>query len=943
MEKDKFLDFIYDPNLVQNKSLTLLDKALQGKLDITDPTNPFIFLLENSALLTSSFAKNVEVAMRDMYPILSTRKEHLYKHLNSTEIVDIFAKPSKALFNILINKRDIETYGAAGDGYYEIILPKFTTITVNDIVFTLLNDILVRYYSHNKVFSKIMFSELDIAVKTNDVLDSRMVKDNDNNDWIMISLELSQLKKFSIRDNLVVGYPFKKIIKLDEKFSFIEARSIFKYSNEIAKLDVTLSNFVYDPNKPTIIVQPREGDVLLEIPPVYTDKNLLTNFIELDLYTTLGELYLNLNKYKPDDFVMDVNVLNSSDPRQMGINSINYVITGNGETYGGSGEPSFEELKAKIINYSTGDNDLPITDDELNDYISKKGFTLSGKTDSLFKRNYLITKHIYKNEYDLYANMDIYTDRVKIFYPNVNSSKIFKRIDSFIIEPYQVFEKRGTTLVPLTDIEMETVKKQVENDISAYNKRNLFFNIYKYVIDFEEALKVRVYEVNAPLVYNIETTFNNNKLVSPLIVDETNISKTDEGYKLYLKINNDTAIKALDISKVSAQLKIHLEEQEYAYFKGSLQLIGEDIYIILNLLSDGYIDKDNKILLKTLYGNISTPRIDILSGAEISIYTTEEIDLLNNEIDVTEIITDTATSILYKENLTIEFGKYLNNIFSTYNMVYRDRRFKTYDKETYLTYKEDIYELDDNGLVKLKEIDTDGDGFVDNVEPIIKYKKGDFVLDADGNKIPLHKKGDIILDDTGSPIIDTELGIEHYVSMLLLDDCFIRANDEEHREYRLDYFMELTNTIYNNIKDLNKNLLENTEFKFISYSNCSDVSLVESNKITTYPNFIEPEVILYIDKGSDFVLSSEIEKTITSVLQYSLLTNTTISIIESNIEEALGDDVLSVKLKDTGNIEVNSIIYSKNSSKFTIKKGLFKLDTEHTIVKPVIKINIITI
>ena len=46
--------FRFDPGNIQRTALDALEEAYEGAYDLTDPTNPFIFLLEASAVQAAS-------------------------------------------------------------------------------------------------------------------------------------------------------------------------------------------------------------------------------------------------------------------------------------------------------------------------------------------------------------------------------------------------------------------------------------------------------------------------------------------------------------------------------------------------------------------------------------------------------------------------------------------------------------------------------------------------------------------------------------------------------------------------------------------------------------------------------------------------------------------------------------------------------------------------
>ena len=68
--KNELLLKAYDPNQVQVEVLDYLEKLANG-IDIPDPTNPFMFILENSALTGSILLEQMRNNFRKLYPSLA--------------------------------------------------------------------------------------------------------------------------------------------------------------------------------------------------------------------------------------------------------------------------------------------------------------------------------------------------------------------------------------------------------------------------------------------------------------------------------------------------------------------------------------------------------------------------------------------------------------------------------------------------------------------------------------------------------------------------------------------------------------------------------------------------------------------------------------------------------------------------------------------------------
>ena len=77
--------YVYDPNRIQRDILTNMAGALDGTVAIQDPTNPFVMLMEATAVNSSNPVIRMKNTLKKIYPDLATEKESLYHHLADDE------------------------------------------------------------------------------------------------------------------------------------------------------------------------------------------------------------------------------------------------------------------------------------------------------------------------------------------------------------------------------------------------------------------------------------------------------------------------------------------------------------------------------------------------------------------------------------------------------------------------------------------------------------------------------------------------------------------------------------------------------------------------------------------------------------------------------------------------------------------------------------------
>jgi len=924
-EKKELTKYIYDPNLIMVDSMDRIDKGLNGVVELPDPSNPFTFLQENMAALSSAITNEVSASMRNMYPYLATSKEELYHHLTNDELNDVFAIPSKAKFNFMINKKDMLTFGHNGNNFTDIILPKYSFILINDITFTLLNDILVRSYANGKTFAKFMFNTLDISYNSGEVINSNLVTDDDGQEWVFLDMELQQIKKYTHNETIIKGSPFVSEIVLNdaERYVYLTSKTISTPDGSIIELDKTYSNFVYNPSTPTMLIKPLDNRVLIEVPSIYMFNNMISSYVESDIYTSLGNIVEPLVKSSSSEFTFTITLPDTEDPRITGIKNINYLITASTYTYGGRDEITFQELKDRVIDSSTGDNKLPITTYEIKEKIKKYGFNYTGTFNTIFERELMVNKTLGSLDYDLFTSMDEFYDDVKLYLPTINSEKIKSNDTHVIIEPYQFFKYINGSTVAMTTSEAATIKDVASTDIVEYNKNKYFFNIYKYVLDNKNGLFIRAYDVNQLSITNADTLYINDLLDTFLTILDRSLTYELDKYVLTYELQPDDWLFNLDLSKFSSELVYTTLNGSKFVIKGNTSILNGRIFVKYDLYTDGYIDADDKVTFTTMRGDLLRVSLALDSSLTAVFYSTE--DGLSTNVDNTLVVLETPKTVFYQESATLTFGIALKHLFSNYRLDYTSRKFKTYDADVILTYTETVYELDDDGTVKLNYIDTNNDGTNDDVELVVKHTKGDPVLDDQGDVIMLHKEGEVMLDENQTPIIDNTYGIIHVPNMLLIEDYFLRVTDRAYKKYRISYFKELTNVITDELDVANDYLLDNTTIKYMPYNNLDKVTLNINYVNVAFDNFIKPKVILYIHKEVTFVITTAIKKLITLTLQKELLKPTTIASIENEIQTVIGTDVLSVKLTDISPDNVITVLnYVKDSSKFIINKKLIK-------------------
>ena len=105
---DQISVFKNNPAGIQRVVLEHLRNITEGKIDIVDPTNPFVFSLESASVCTAAFMAESETQTRKQYASVSHTEDDLYMHMSDKDYIDRFASPAKTKFKMLIDLNELK-------------------------------------------------------------------------------------------------------------------------------------------------------------------------------------------------------------------------------------------------------------------------------------------------------------------------------------------------------------------------------------------------------------------------------------------------------------------------------------------------------------------------------------------------------------------------------------------------------------------------------------------------------------------------------------------------------------------------------------------------------------------------------------------------------------------------------------------------------------------
>ena len=945
MDKEELKKYSLDPTRMQRYILEKLETDSNGTNIISDPTNPFILLLEAVTNTASNNLIETKALIRKIYPNLAYQPDELFHHLTDGEMVNMVSIPSEALMTFYVSLPDLKVKGYRPDkaNYTETTLPIGSEVTIIGTTFTLLNDIIIRLTDTGNITVEQQSNDNPFAYQNTGILDHHIQHDGNGSPMIVFHVKMKQVKKVSKIVALTPSTGFKDIINLTDKYAFSEIKyKNQRTNNEYVYLPKSFNDEYIDPFKPTAVVNIYDKSIEVKIPDIYLINRDISGTLSIEIYETKGNIYLPINKYLPTDYNFQRGNISKN---KSSASSANILVWTRSllPLNGGVDGLTVNDLKDYIINNTTGEIELPVTEKQLLRYGEINGYKISKALDVVTDRQYIATKPLPEfNSELLYARQDVIFNTLEVSLNDIKTNKQIINLDNkSIIKSNSVFRIINGKMYILSNDELVGLNNL--SGLALINKLKdvkYYYTPYYYIINHDENIStVNVYDLDNPKITSNRILNKNNSFTLRVNINKYSMYKIDTGYRFVFTVSGSSDYNEnIDFQYKGFQVKVLLDNNiTYSHVEAKYddynQLWYADIESDLNI-SDDTID------MKNGESDLFTKRFKLNTTIQLISYIThpaikDSTDFLKNELRITDPTKNYV--VLTKEDLTVEFGKELKYIWNKIYSVYTERKYLKYQTDVPMIYTENVYSKDP---VTGAEITVTNNTLKYN----ILHRKGDIVTDKNGDTVYLHRKGDVVTDENGNPIIDQIDGVIRFVDIMLLEYEFSKATSNAYKQYSKLMLEALIKYIDTELKDINDLLLEKTEILYKSNKQLSDVIVNINNNLYTTPCVVKPVVTLYYKGATRFsaleidllqvtignILNKHFEK---DVLSYIDIKNDTIS--------ALGEDVTSLKIEgiEPTNSEILNIEASTN--RFILSKKLDTNNNNDLVVKYDFTLNIV--
>lgn len=809
-ELDKLSLYKYHPNGILNISLNRLTDMLDGKVEITDPSNPFVYLLETSSLNTAFAIQEYTLLTRKLYPRLANNESDLYLHMSDYDYLGIFSEPSfgTVKFNILLN--DFKTKAAYDPIQKEYILklPRHLKVTVDKYIFTLTSPVVIRLTETGVIDVKFENQDFNniFPIETN-YINFNIYNVNQNESYITFDLKLPEVDIEPIEVPIEKSKLFKNKLTFNPKRKFYYFRAFYMKNGAWNEMLVTHTDEVYDIYKPTCIIKVFQNENALEyyIPPVYINTDAIESKVKFLIYTTNGYINVNFNDFTIGSFSTEYNPVfpdqeldNQTEPLQL----ISKVIFLKDKIVGGRDNLTFEQIKEAVINNSIGDRQLPITNKQKEYSVLQNNFRLIKDVDVVTNRIFLLEVSIpkAKTRYPITKiNFDIIEYKTTISNLKNNGNNVVD-VDqhSTIIPENSVFKLTTDGLSMLTQQEYNTLSSLSGAELAAEVNENTYLStMYHYVLDTSNnETELRPYEISSPTVIRINfKEFNPTARVGINTTDAA-IAKTSTGYVINILSNLKKYINTINETNVKPYLVYTDNNNSRFFLEGNLYTeINKNPVYRFNINTNFFIDKFNRLNVtnfRDINNNQANIFIDLDSKLEI-IYVSNVIPpaYVSSGMDAYILNSYLAINrcVVTLEEINLKFGSHLKYLYNRIHTSTGTFEYETYDEDVPLRYTSHVY----------------------NSNNEIIHAVNDIVYNSDGEIVYKHRRGDIKLDENNRPIPINALELNRYINLLFIDYRAHLANKKNTVDYKKQIKSYLTEVITNNAAAIQDQLLENTQ------------------------------------------------------------------------------------------------------------------------------------
>jgi hypothetical protein len=942
----------YNPVAVKRVVLDQLERTYAGELEIIDPMNPFVFLLEAMSTVAASQMLQAEVLTRRQYPQTALTAEELYHHMSDGDYIGRFATPAPVKMNLLLGKDEVisRAIPIGVGGVRKLTIGRHTSFKVADTIFTMQYPIDIRVMSHGGL--QIVYDgskdsplyELESS-NVNWTIENYTL---DHKEFINIEIPVQQFLIDSYNVSLNGTTAFKKTYKLKDKFYHCRVYMSDR-SGKWKEISTTHSDQVFDPLKPTLLLRVVDDLLQVSLPQVYYNSGLADSELRIDIYVTKGPMELPLQTYSSNTFVAKFNDYDNDDNSKyiaplLAMSTI--AVASTDTVSGGTNGLDFIQLRDRVMRNTLGSNDIPITPAQVASRLTDLGYNSVLNVDNITNRVYLATRPLPAPKSGSVtsgagATMALLSTTLEKM---VENDAVIDNGYRITLQPGVLYQNNAGVIDIVSDDEVARIQSlPIDTKLGIINDNEYLYSPLHYVVDVSEnSLVNRPYYLADPVIKSKTFVEDNDTLGMGITSSLHALERTPTGWRLLVQSVSDEAFKELPDSSVHMQLAFKpVGEGSNAFMNGVLlgkDAVTKERIFEFNIVTNWDVDAKHNIGITSfsIYEPVNrTFMTSLLSNFDIiySVSGQHAPGVISGWIDSQigkHLLPSTAVG-LYYERLTLQLGESLEGLWDRARTVVGGNDFKRHTETVPALYKETVYRRNTLGAIDLE--------IVDGVPKfVVLHEKGDPVLDSHGQPVILFNQGEIMMDENNNPIPLNARKVLRQLDMFLLDAVYYFTTGTSDMEYARSVPATLVTWLKDHIRPLAAKVLEKTKLYLHPRATVGYVdALIGSNKSVRLLAAQQLLVTFYVAATvyKDFALRASIEQSTTEAIA-NLLTKKVVARdeIQTMIKTVVGTDIISVELSGIGGkANYNTVSMADDSGRLCIGKRLISNPDGTLIVK----------
>lgn len=847
----RFKSLVSDPSRCSD--VLLADLAAVG-MEVVDASNAFIMLMEATTHLASQNWTANALGLKRRYASLATEFTELYPHLAPKDIPDIFAKPTQTEIRLTLLVDNLLSNSVNHGSYREAIIPALTEIAVDDLRFSLERAISIKAYT-NRIFkiSYVDGGELysDLAILNGPQNFTRM----DGSSWLTFVVPVKQINYTQYTLSSIANTVFDHELAYVDQLSSIH---VFYADNGYKPLRLTLSDRIYDPLTPCVVLTPDIDNqrLRLTIPRLFTINNIIGN-VKVVVGTTKGDIDRVFTQYSYEDYRIgldtDIYPIGAEERAFLNATVLCEIVA---PLTGGRDGLNFLALRDRVVGRGFGHPNLPISRNEVTHKLNDHGLSILSYQEGVGGRTYLVTDDTPNPSYDsqmptrfdlepyLDFNRSLYKIPAKedeslmelAKYQNYqgNRSRMVKydtylpiaclNVELAIAEleaapyvrkfqtgytllPTHLFRVVGESLVPSSLAVSELDGLSPEAIMASLNQVNHILPLFHYDIrPFRGNWTISAWSMNLPslpLVDRIEAEQANPNLFRRM---NHQLFKTNTGYVLRLGVN----ATGLSPVNVRAWLRIELPTSTDLVDSGQSNVIhlpfnissGEEGLILELELTCTWEFRDDRIGF--LLNNVNYFLNSSMWASVVYCLATAP---TNYSGALSNLIPDSSVAAMLHERMYLCFGEKLSHLWTNVRGVA--------GRIEYLQHLQDVpYVIETDSIYT-----TTAEAIPFTIGPDCKITYRPTVTTSttvtrQGEVVYKHRQGDLVLDELGRPIITNTDGQSLRFDLLGVDAGAVFAEDADVIQQLVLVEQDLVHKCVRVLPELQKQMLERTNLYY---------------------------------------------------------------------------------------------------------------------------------